>query len=77
MAVRLMKGIRTKGISGAKVNRHSAVMHLSFFKLLSSVPIILFVQACCEKYHCGEAYPLTPEALMRTRFSAYVKHQVQ
>lgn len=32
--------------------------------------------ACCEKYHCGEAYPLTPEALMRTRFSAYVKHQV-
>lgn len=30
-------------------------------------------QACCQAYHLAEKTPLEAEALMRARFSAYVK----
>ncbi|MCR9191910.1 MAG: YchJ family protein [Gammaproteobacteria bacterium] len=26
---------------------------------------------CCQPYHLGDVYPATPEALMRSRYSAY------
>lgn len=29
-------------------------------------------QACCEPYHCDMVLPQTPEALMRSRYTAYV-----
>lgn len=32
--------------------------------------------ACCGKYHNGEAYPATAQALMRSRFSAYALRNV-
>ena len=32
--------------------------------------------ACCEKYICGTAKAPTAEALMRSRYSAYVEHAV-
>src|SRR5690606_5023098 len=31
---------------------------------------------CCEPYHQGKAHPPTPEALMRSRYSAFVKHAI-
>lgn len=31
------------------------------------------LQGCCEPFHDGEKLPPTPEALMRSRFSAFVK----
>ena len=34
------------------------------------------VQACCKLLHDGEAAGATPEAVMRARFSAYVKKAV-
>jgi SEC-C motif-containing protein len=32
--------------------------------------------SCCGVYHAGKAFPDTAEKLMRSRFSAYVKHEV-
>ena len=32
--------------------------------------------ACCEPYISGKAKPLTAEALMRSRYSAYVEHAI-
>jgi SEC-C motif-containing protein len=31
---------------------------------------------CCEPYISGKAKPLTAEALMRSRYSAYVEHEI-
>ena len=31
-------------------------------------------QDCCAPYLKGKAYPPTPEAVMRSRFTAYVKN---
>lgn len=31
---------------------------------------------CCEPYHLGEKYPDQQETLMRSRYSAYVLHNV-
>ncbi len=30
-------------------------------------------QVCCQPYHAGDKTPVEAEALMRARFSAYVK----
>lgn len=32
---------------------------------------------CCGLYHSGERYPETAEALMRSRYSAYVKSEIE
>jgi SEC-C motif domain protein len=34
-------------------------------------------RSCCGPFHCGERYPETAEALMRSRYAAYVKSQVE
>lgn len=31
---------------------------------------------CCEPFHTNRAIPLTPEALMRSRYAAYVLHLI-
>ncbi len=31
-------------------------------------------QTCCKLYHSGEKFPATAEQLMRSRFSAYARH---
>lgn len=31
---------------------------------------------CCEPYHNGAQYPEQPESLMRSRYSAYVLHNI-
>ena len=33
-------------------------------------------QTCCGRYHDGAAIPETAEQLMRSRYSAYVKHDI-
>jgi SEC-C motif-containing protein len=32
-------------------------------------------EVCCQPFHAGEATPETPEALMRSRYSAFIKNQ--
>lgn len=32
---------------------------------------------CCSPFHSGDAYPATAEALMRSRFTAYVKRNAE
>lgn len=32
--------------------------------------------ACCGKFHSQQAFPQTPEALMRSRYSAFVKNRL-
>ncbi|EEG87692.1 hypothetical protein PROPEN_00103 [Proteus penneri ATCC 35198] len=34
----------------------------------------LFYSDCCEPYHLGQKNAPTAEALMRSRYSAFVKH---
>lgn len=34
----------------------------------------LVLEACCQRYLSGQAWPPTPEALMRSRYTAYVLH---
>lgn len=36
----------------------------------------LTYQSCCEPFHTNQANPLTPEALMRSRYSAYALHLI-
>jgi SEC-C motif-containing protein len=36
----------------------------------------LYYLECCGRYHSGKHYPLTAEALMRSRFSAYARRDV-
>jgi len=33
-------------------------------------------ETCCEKFHTGVEFPQTAEALMRSRYSAFVKHEI-
>lgn len=33
-------------------------------------------EACCEPFHKGDALPQTAEALMRSRYSAFVKAEI-
>lgn len=32
--------------------------------------------SCCEPYHLGKTYPTRQETLMRSRYSAYVLHNI-
>jgi hypothetical protein len=38
--------------------------------------LLLLLQACCSRYHSGAASAPTPEALLRSRFSAYALQEV-
>lgn len=33
-------------------------------------------KSCCEPYHLGKSYPSNQEKLMRSRYSAYVLHNI-
>ncbi len=34
-------------------------------------------QDCCGRFHSGQAFPPTAESLMRSRYSAFVKQEIQ
>ena len=46
----------------------------SYFSMrVGNFKVPVHLQACCQPYHAAERVPLTAEAVMRARFSAYVK----